>query len=229
MAGDLLEAKFRFLRDDAFLVAQVNAQTGVQQLVMQQVDPATGQVVFEDAITCIHTAVADIPRDEFEETISDPEFAKDVLRIRSSENLEEINLTPADKFSAFRSWVAGIAEAGLGAFELQSEIEAEGKLMYPIASRLMGFIAKVEPRFLEEHLNRIVAECQFESASHEASLIANLEPLVRYAGDYGDQHFFDVIMQLPLPARICRELFDMFPSGEDESSGVRGAFAKCER
>ncbi len=128
LARPLLEARFPFLRDDIFLVAQVNADTGKQTLRMQKIDPATGKVLLEDALECIHAAVCDIPIKQFEEVSNDHRFEERILQIRSSEELKEIRLAPEEKFLAFQSWVAGIAEADLNAFEIQGEIDEAAQL-----------------------------------------------------------------------------------------------------
>ncbi|HMF31982.1 MAG TPA: hypothetical protein VKK79_11230, partial [Candidatus Lokiarchaeia archaeon] len=92
MANNVLEEKFPFLQEGVFLIAQVNAMTGQQRLLMQKVDPRTGQVLIKDAINCIHVAVGNIPTEEFEATADAADFPEDVLRIRSSEKLKEISL-----------------------------------------------------------------------------------------------------------------------------------------
>ena len=41
---------------------------------MQKVDLETNQIEYEDTIECIHTAVCDIPVEEFEDVINDKDF-----------------------------------------------------------------------------------------------------------------------------------------------------------
>ncbi|MCP4763844.1 MAG: hypothetical protein GY870_18880, partial [archaeon] len=183
----VLEEKFRFIRDDVFLIARVNAETGRQQLVMRKVriDPDTKEerIEFEDAIDCIHTAVMDIPMQKFTDLKNDvdaqEDFYKKTLNIRSSIALQVINLEPEEKFKAFKSWVAGIAEAGSEAFHIQANIEKEGNLLAPISGRLLGFMAKVDSDLIPQLLLKIEKNCIFEGEMHEASLIANLIPIIK--------------------------------------------------
>ncbi|MBD3353597.1 MAG: hypothetical protein GF364_19090, partial [Candidatus Lokiarchaeota archaeon] len=167
---------------------------------MQKIDPITNRVILSDSITCIHTAVIDIPINEFEDTISEPEFEEKVLNIRSSENLRTINLSPEEKFKAFNSWVAGIAEAGYEAFKIQSEIEEEGKLSYPIAGPLMRFMARADNKFIYGYLRKIERDCMYEGLRHEACLIANLIPILKTVKEEDSfRHLFSLILELNPP------------------------------
>ncbi len=178
----IFEAKFPFIREDVFLIARVNAETGRQHLVMQKIDLNTGKVEIEDKIVCIHTAIMDIPVKEFAELhnniVSQEELQKNILNIRSSEELDEIELTPEEHFKALKSWVAGIAEAGLNSFSIQDEIDKSLNLMYPIVNFIMRFLIKVDNSFIFEYLSKIERECRFEGERHDTSLIANLIPIL---------------------------------------------------
>lgn len=103
----VLTEKFRFIRDDVFLCPWVDLNTGKQNLILQKINLKTGEVEFEDKIACIHTAVTNISTKEFEDyqnkTDVQERINKKPLKIRSSENLREINLTPEEKFSALKS------------------------------------------------------------------------------------------------------------------------------
>ncbi|HMF34460.1 MAG TPA: leucine-rich repeat domain-containing protein [Candidatus Lokiarchaeia archaeon] len=197
--GHVLEARFPFLREGAFLVAQVDARTGRQRLLMQKMDQEGEGVEHEDAIDCIHVAVTTVPAGDLEDVLRERDFAEQTLSIRSSEELQEIKLAPEEKFKAFQSWVAGIAAAGVQAFRIQSEIEVEGQLAYPIASRLLAFATKIDPGVSREYLATLVKECQHEGVRHEASLIANLIPLAQYAEDAGNKDLLGAIFELDLP------------------------------
>ncbi len=59
-----LEARYPFLRDNIFLVVQVNIHNGRQRLLLQQVDQTTGKIVSEASLDCIHIAVCDTSVDE---------------------------------------------------------------------------------------------------------------------------------------------------------------------
>lgn len=170
--------KYPFIYDDIFLIAEVEKSTGKQWLVMQKVEQRTGRVLLEDRIRCIHTAVTDINIDEFEERIQDDEFETDMLKIRSSENLREVNLAIEEKFFAFKSWTEGIAEAGMNAISIQENIERFGNLIHPIANRLFKFLLKAKATFLMNFLEKIERECVFEGEYHRPSVNANLLKLL---------------------------------------------------
>ena len=147
-----LTEKFRFIRDDVFLCPWVDSETGSQKLVIQKINLKTNKVEFEDSIDCIHTAVTEISTTELEDYHNDA-YVKELLdnktlEIRSSEKLREINLNPKEKFAAFKSWVAGIAEAGLNAFKIQGDIDNAIDFIYPISYFLMRFLVKTDPDFI---------------------------------------------------------------------------------
>ncbi len=152
----VLTEKLRFIRDDVFLCPWADSKTGKQKLVMQKIDLETNIVEFEDSIDCIHTVVTNISPEEFV-NYSDNAYNKEhlynkTLEIRSSENLKEINLTPKEKFVALKSWAMGIAEAGMDALIIQDEIDKSSTLIYPIATRMLKFLAKVDMEFFREFL-----------------------------------------------------------------------------
>jgi Leucine-rich repeat (LRR) protein len=164
---------------------------GKQDLVMRKVNLDTKEVEVEDHIECIHTAILSVPVEEFLELDGDYDaqeaFHKKTLNIRSSEALDDIdvqegvnliNLPIEEKFLAFKSWVQGIAEAGLDAFSLQDGIDRNLDLMYPIASFLLKFMIKVETNFIPMFLSKIERECVFNGKMHEPSLFANLEMII---------------------------------------------------
>lgn len=177
MIPAIYEARFPFLREDVFLVAQVDPITGKQILRMEQVGEG-GSIVREDALDCIHTAICDIPAGEFAETVVKEDFAESTLRIRSSENLREIQLSPEERFIAFRSWVAGIAEAGVDAFEIQGEIDTAAQLQFPITSRLLRFISQVDLTFLPTYLEHVDRMSQHEGVRERSYLLACLLPVL---------------------------------------------------
>ena len=154
---------------------------GKQELIMQKVDSESGKIEFQSKITCIHSAVMNIIGEEFVEFEEDldiqAEILKKALNIISSENLEEINLSIGEKFKAFKSWVAGIAEAGLDAFQLQEEIDENLDLMYPISLFLFKFMVVIDVSFIPLFLTKIEKDCVFNGKVHKASLRANLKHL----------------------------------------------------
>lgn len=145
---------------------------------MQKVDLETNQIEYEDTIECIHTAVCDIPVEEFEDVINDKDFEQTILQIRSSERLQEIHLDPEEKFKALKSWVAGIAEAGTDAFKLQADIDIAANLAYPIMDRLLRFIMTVDHEFIGYYLQKIEKNSWFEGSKHYGYLIASLIPIL---------------------------------------------------
>ena len=178
----VLSEKFRFIRDDVFLCPWVDTDTGKQQLILQKINLKTNEVEFEDEIECIHTAITQISTEEFEDYQNDADtqkhMNKKILEIRSSEGLTEINLTPEEKFKAFKSWTAGITEAGLNAFRIQDEIDKSLDLLYPISQFLMKFMIKADSDFIQQYLAKIERDCMFEGFRHESSFIANSIPIL---------------------------------------------------
>lgn len=177
-----MEAKFRFLRDDVLLVARVDEYTGVQHLCMQKIDPHSGEIEFESAIQCIHTAVTSITPAELFQIRSNTDvkrrYDENFLQIRSSERLQTVELAPGERFFAMKSWVQGIAEAGFGAFRLQTDIEAYGRLAYPIMKFLLAFMARVSPEFLHRYLDWTERSCTVNNALHGPSFLANMKMIV---------------------------------------------------
>lgn len=169
-----LVASYRFIWDDCFLIAHVNPGTGKQQLIIRKQNPDTQEIEYEDRITCIHTAVARMTPNQLRNTVDERDFTEAVLRIQTTEGLEEINLSAEEKFKAFRSWVAGIAEAGWDAFKIQSDIERVANIIYPIAHPLLKFIINIDTEPIYDYLDRIEHECKFEGVNHDASMISNL-------------------------------------------------------
>ncbi len=168
-----------------YFLLQVNPKDGWQCLVMRKIISKTGKVELEDKVSCIHTALLDIPVDDFGEVTKQANFEQDMLSIRSSEGLREIYLPVEEKFIALSSWVAGIAEAGKNAFRIQAEIEAYARLEYPFTCRLLNFAVSVDRVFLPKYLQMVIRECRYDGVLHFASLRANLAPI------------FEIIRNLP--------------------------------
>lgn len=156
---------------------------GKQKLVMQKINLETDKVEFEDSIDCIHTAVTKISAEEFVDYHNDAHVKERLyyktLEIRSSENLIEINLTPKEKYIAFKSWVAGIAESGNDAFRIQTEIENMGSLAYPISNFLLKFMIKIDSEFIEEYILKIERECVYEGVKYESFILMSLMPIFK--------------------------------------------------
>ncbi len=175
-----LTEKFPFIKENCYLIAEID-QDGKQKLKMEyiKIPEAKGywreQNTITDEISCIHTAVCSIPVQEFIDNNQEEagELFKEVLNIKSSENLEEIKLCIEQKFIAFKSWVAGIAEAGLGAFYLQQELDKYLDQVNPIATALIKFMIKVDSEFIWQYMDYIEKTCRFEGEFHKSSLIAN--------------------------------------------------------
>lgn len=184
---------------------------GRQELVMTYEDES-GTVLARDAINCIHTAVAQVPLDEVIKTYSDEDETARLINARSSEKLMEVNLEPAEKFTAFKSWVAGIAEAGPNAFLIQSEIESVARFAYPISSKLLGFIARINPEYLDLFLSNVERKCVFNRGWHEPSLIANLKSLTNCLDSMTDEqksHVADCIISADYPINVLKEFISL--------------------
>lgn len=176
--SDFLSAKYPFIFDDIYLIAQVNKSTGRQMLIMQKIDQRTNRVLLEDRIECIHTAITNITLEEFEDKVAEEGFEEEMLNLRSSENVRRIELVPEEKFFAFNSWVQGIAEAGVNAVSIQENIEHYAHLANPISRRLFNFLLRSKIEFVQEFLSQIERYCHFEGEYHKPSINANLMKLL---------------------------------------------------
>lgn len=166
--------KYPFIYDDTFLIAELDKSSGKQWLVMQKIDKRTLNVLIESRIQCIHTAITTLQVNDFEDQVYDDDFEQEMLKIRSSEGVREIKLEPEEKFFAFKSWVAGIAEAGINAITIQSDIEQYAHLHYPIANRLFNFLLKAKTTFIQDFVEQMERNCAFEGKYHKPSVNANL-------------------------------------------------------
>ncbi len=170
--------KYRYIYDDIFLIAEIDSSSGRQWLIMRKIDQRYGTILLEDRIQCIHTAVTTIAPEEFEERISEENFEEDILKIRSTEQLQEIQLELDEKFFAFKSWVQGIAEAGVHSITIQSDIEQYAHLFHPIANRLFNFLLRAKIDFIEQFLIQMERECRLDGEYHKPSIHANLLKLL---------------------------------------------------
>ncbi len=214
MVQNLLEARYPFLRNDVFLIAQVNAETGKQTLRMEKIDPYSGKTLIEDELDCIHTVVFDIPLSDLTELIDKPEFPEELILIRSSEQLNQIHLSPEEKFIAFRSWVGGIAEEGMQAFEIQEDIETVTHLLYPITSSLLRFLARVDTCFIIKYLEYIDRKAAYEGIRHNTYLIACLLPiiegLVKKPKIPTGSEVLEIILTLSPPIELFNKNWNLF-------------------
>jgi hypothetical protein len=220
-------AKYPFIFDDVFLIAEVEKTSGKQWLVMQKVDPRTNMVLMEDRIQCIHTAITTIPADEFHEAVADETFTDGILYMRSSERAREIKLDIADKIFAFKSWVEGIAEAGLNAITIQEDIERFASLMTPIGKPIFNFLLRAKLEFIEEFLQQIARNSRYNGEYHKPSINANLMRLlkvivleekeawnqwrdqVRVAYDWDERWNLYVIKNFD---KVMKQIFELQPS-----------------
>ncbi len=132
------------------------------------------------SISCIHTAICTIDPEELlqQDQLEAEHLFKETLNIRSSEKLQEIHLSPSDKWFAFRSWVKGIAEAGIQAIHIQKEIEDFAHLITPISHQLIKAIIMVKPDFILEYTDEIIRECRFEGKLHNSSFFSNMNLII---------------------------------------------------
>ncbi len=152
---EIFEARFPFIRKDVFLIARVGKHSGKQHLIIQQVDSRTGAILSQDTIDCIHVVLAEIPTEEFDEVTKDPFFEEKTYNSHADDELDLVTLPVEERFKAFKSWVAGIAEAGKDALHLQTEIEGVRQFQVPLLGRLMSFLARIDIEFLLEHLSYV--------------------------------------------------------------------------
>ncbi len=162
---DYLVKAYHFI-DKTYLAAIVDKRTGKEKLGMIFYD---GNDMQAEYIDCIHTGVT-LSLDEIKNQ-SEEEL---MLNAWSSEERREINLAPEEAFKALKSWVEGIAKAGLDAFKIQAEIEQMAKFAYPLSSQLIKFVAKYNKDVLGQYVDKVLNECKVDNNFHKPSLTANL-------------------------------------------------------
>ncbi len=218
----ILTEKYKFIRDDVFLCPQIDTETGKQTLKIQKINIKTGKIEFKDQIDCIHTVVNKISAKEYKQFQIDRNFQEKIIdksiNVRSSEkfnNLKIPYLNPEEKFKAFKSWAAGIAEAGIKVFEFQIELESILPSIYPIFSFLMKFLIKIDTDFIFNYLFKIEQECVFNNKRHNPSFIASLQPVLHWLESESEiynseimRKVVDVILDLNPPFKIFEHFSD---------------------
>ncbi|MHA1394778.1 MAG: hypothetical protein ACTSRZ_14840, partial [Promethearchaeota archaeon] len=170
------EAEFPFIYNDIFLKAKVIDNK--QKLIIYKKDLKNNEIIDKKELNCIHVAVQKLSLEEFKEKINNEDFKKEILNIRSSERLRKIKLSPEERFKAFRSWVAGIAEAGNNAIRLQYDIEHAANLQYPISSFLLKSLCALKKDFFYDFLEYIRRFCIKEGVLHKPCVTANAKLLL---------------------------------------------------
>jgi Leucine-rich repeat (LRR) protein len=211
---DKFIAVFPFIKEDVKLVASVDKQSGKQQLIIQKIDRATGKIELQDSLDCIHTALFNIDADEYDKSQNDGAERQNIyslsLEKRNTNDFlidatqfnRKIDLEPSERFLAFKSWVQGIAEAGLGAFELQTNIELEGSLLYPISKFLLRFFTKIDQEFIPSYIQKVQKDCVFENQQHDPCYISNLMPILSVIVDlFGD-------IQIPFKDKLSMQILE---------------------
>jgi hypothetical protein len=183
---DPYSQKFPFIGDNIFLIAHIDPESLKQYLEFIILGKNGINIEYKDELECIHTAITQISYDEYEKLMQDPESKQDfinkVFNIKSTE-IFDVNLSFDDKFFAFKSWVQGIAEAGMDALLVQSEIENSLSQQMPISQFLCKNLIFANPSFIPEFLVRIEKECRYEGIFHKPSLRANLIILISALSD----------------------------------------------
>jgi hypothetical protein len=186
--------KFQFIRDDVFLIASIDAETKKQHLIFQKINLTTKVVEFSDEMQCIQTAIAKISPEKYIQLMEDSDakqnFINEALKKKTTDSVQfskqmpkqlhtedlttNIDLNVDEKFFAFRSWVQGIAEAGMDALYLQNDLDDIARGSLPIVEFLCRNLIRIDSSFIPQYLSKIERECRFEGVYHKTSLRANL-------------------------------------------------------
>ncbi|MHA1339256.1 MAG: hypothetical protein ACTSRZ_07835 [Promethearchaeota archaeon] len=110
--------------------------------------------------------------------MNDEDFEEEILEIRSSEKMKKINLSIEERFKAFKSWIAGIAEAGKDAIKLQYQIDKVANLQYPISLLLLKSLCYFDLEFFYNFIEYIRRNCIKEGIMHKACITANARLLL---------------------------------------------------
>ncbi len=214
----ILTEKYRFIRDDVFLCPQIDTETGKQKLIIQKIDLKTEKIEFRDSLDCIHTVINKISTEEYEQFQIDEDFQETIIdksiQLRSGEGFSGLEISYLDheeKFKAFKSWTAGIAETGIRVFEFQRELESLLPSIYPIFNFLMKFLVRIDTKFIYNYLFKIERECLFDNKWHKPSFIASLLPVLKWL-DYEKNKITDDVVDAIIDLNPPFDLFSDFPS-----------------
>lgn len=164
-------AEFPFL-DKFRLRAKVHKKTGRQYLIIQYVG-SEDRKSKSASLKCIHTAIARTTLEAIESSIESGEYPRPFLNVHSMSEKNEVDLTPEERFIAFKSWVQGISEAGMDGFFLQQQIEDLAMFKAPISLFLFRYIAKHNFNLILDYIYYIERKCQMDGKYHIPSLLAN--------------------------------------------------------
>lgn len=219
-------AEFPFL-DGFRLKAKVNKKTGKQYLIIQHVGPDNKRSK-SASLSCIHTAIARTTLEAIESSIESGEYPKPFLNVVAMSERNEVYLTPEERFIAFKSWVAGISEAGMDGLYLQQQIEDLAKFTAPINLFLFRYIIKYNFNLISDYIYYINRKCQIDGKYHIPSLLANLfwvneffdpkrnldnfdENGVREECIVGDEHIekmVELLYTIQFPMEVYLEIFE---------------------
>jgi hypothetical protein len=176
--NDVLVEQYPFIREDIKLCAWVEKSTNIQRLVIEKIDLKTGGIEDMDSIKVRNLILCEIPVEEFERTAKDSDFKSKMTKIRASQDLKEIHLAPREKFKSLKSWVSGIAEAGLNALRISSEDAEAVNKIYPILTKIVRFLMYVDIELIFDLIRIIERESLKEGVLHERFLKINLTPII---------------------------------------------------
>jgi hypothetical protein len=176
--------KFNFIRDNVFLIAEIDLDKNKQYLILEQKYPLIDGTELIDRLECIHTVINQNRFDKLKNLSN--EKREEIKETTDQWVIDSQNLNLNEKWFALKSWVQGIAETGMDALQLQGDIDVrtsywqgdiEKIVEYnlPIAQFLFRNLIKIDLSFLPEYLRKIEKDCQFEGVYHKPSLRANLE------------------------------------------------------
>jgi len=155
----VLEKKFPFIRDDLFLVAQVDDETGRLFFTMQKINEISGKVEFESKNEHNYPGISNMSWEQSQ-------------KIKANQNYEEI-------FCAMKNSIHEIAKLGWKSIEYDVQIEEFIILDPPIQHCLIFFLLSIDPSHISLQLDLIEKQSTFEGKANMPSIVANLEPVVK--------------------------------------------------
>jgi hypothetical protein len=147
-------------------------------MIIERIDPISGEQMEIDSIKLKNTIICNIPVEDFEEIATDVNFKEECSEIRADEKLQEIDLEPIEKFKALKSWVSGIADAGMKSLRISLEAKAAANKIYPISSKLMNFLYEIDPELIYSLIFTIKRESEKMGLRKDEFLEVNLTPIL---------------------------------------------------
>lgn len=203
------EERYHFI-DNFYLKAylEVYKLGNYKQKLFLEIEEKPNQFKVLNSLFCIHSAVTTITPEEFNEMVKDipimfdqkskfEELIQNQKQMLSTER-KMFKLNPEESFTAFKSWVQGISEFGLGSIEIQTTIDQIGKFDERIRNFLVKGLMKISDEILNDQIEYVKGICRNFKVWDKKTTISNFIPIL----DIIYQKFFNGLNWVNLFAKI---------------------------